>query len=36
MDALLETDDRLDSRQFQLAVKRLADSLNFGSDVSPF
>lgn len=36
MEALLETDDRLDSRQFQLAVKRLADSLNFGSDVSPY
>lgn len=33
---LLPACDRLDARQFRLAVKRLADSLNFGTDRSPF
>lgn len=32
----LETADTLDSRQFYLAVKKLADSLNYGTDRSPF
>jgi len=33
---LLPACDPLDARQFRLAVKRLADSLNFGTDRSPF
>lgn len=33
---LLENADPLDSRQFLLAVKRLADSLSYGTDRSPF
>ena len=32
LDALLP----LDSRQFHIAIKRLADSLLFGTDKSPF
>ena len=36
MDAYLESGDTLDSRQFILAVKRLADSLSYGTDASPF
>ena len=32
----LETCDPLETRQFLLAVKRLADSLNYGTDHSPF
>lgn len=32
----LNTADRLDERQFALAVKRLADSLSYGTDASPF
>lgn len=36
MEGFLETADTLDARQFMLAVKRLADSLSFGTDRSPF
>jgi uncharacterized protein (DUF58 family) len=32
----LESIDTLDSRQFIMAVKRLADSLSYGTDASPF
>jgi len=32
----LESIDTLDSRQFIMAVKRLADSLSYGTDTSPF
>jgi uncharacterized protein (DUF58 family) len=32
----LEACDPLDSRQFHIAVKRLADSLSYGTDSSPF
>lgn len=32
----LESIDTLDSRQFVMAVKRLADSLSYGTDASPF
>jgi uncharacterized protein (DUF58 family) len=36
MEAELEVSDHLDERQFALALKRLADSLSFGTDPSPF
>jgi uncharacterized protein (DUF58 family) len=36
MEGYLETIDGLDARQFTLAVKKLADSLSYGSDHSPF
>jgi len=36
MDARIESREVLDSRQFLLAVKRLADSLSYGADRSPF
>lgn len=36
MHAQLDIADHLDERQFLLAVKRLADSLSFGVDPSPF
>lgn len=32
----LDTVDQLDARQFEIAVKRLADSLGYGTDKSPF
>jgi uncharacterized protein (DUF58 family) len=32
----LETCDALDARRFQLAVRRLADNLSYGTDRSPF
>jgi uncharacterized protein (DUF58 family) len=36
MEGYLETCDTLDARQFLVAVKRLADSLSYGTDRSPF
>ena len=36
MQGRIETHDVLDSRQFYLAVKKLADSLSYGTDRSPF
>ncbi len=36
MEGFLEEHDTLDSRQFVLAVKRLADALSYGTDRSPF
>ena len=36
MEGLLPRVDVLDSRQFFMAVKRLADSLSYGADRSPF
>jgi uncharacterized protein (DUF58 family) len=36
MEGFLETCDTLNARQFWIAVKRLADSLSYGTDRSPF
>ncbi|HXG09960.1 MAG TPA: DUF58 domain-containing protein [Gemmataceae bacterium] len=36
MEGFLETCDHLNARQFLIAVKRLADSLSYGTDRSPF
>ena len=36
MKQQLDSIDTLDSRQFIMAVKRLADSLSYGTDTSPF
>jgi uncharacterized protein (DUF58 family) len=36
VEGFLDTCDTLDSRQFLIAVKRLADSLSYGTDRSPF
>ena len=36
MTGHLDTADHLNARQFQLAVKKLADELSYGTDRSPF
>ena len=36
METTKKNHDRLDEKQFMIAVKRLADSLTFGTDCSPF
>src|SRR5688500_11954914 len=36
MEGYLDSTDTLDARQFLIAVKRLADSLSYGTDRSPF
>jgi uncharacterized protein (DUF58 family) len=36
VEGILDTVDCLDSRQFILAVKKLADNLSYGTDKSPF
>ena len=36
MEGYLDSIDTLDSRQFVIAIKRLADSLSYGMDSSPF
>src|SRR5262249_54641938 len=35
-EGFLDTSDTLDSRQFLIAVKKLADTLSYGMDKSPF
>ena len=36
MEGLIQSNEMLDSRQFAIAVKRLADNLSYGTDRSPF
>lgn len=36
MEGYLDTADHLNARQFLIAVKKLADALNYGTDHSPF
>ncbi len=36
MEGYIDTADHLDARQFLIAVKKLADSLGYGTDHSPF
>lgn len=36
MEGTLDTADHLDARQFLIAVRKLADALNYGTDKSPF
>jgi uncharacterized protein (DUF58 family) len=36
MQGTLDTTDRLDARQFHIAVRKLADALSYGTDKSPF
>jgi uncharacterized protein (DUF58 family) len=36
VEGYLEHHDSLDSRQFMIAVKKLANSLSYGTDRSPF
>ena len=36
MEGYLDSADHLNARQFLIAVKKLADALNYGTDHSPF
>ncbi|MBX9583210.1 MAG: DUF58 domain-containing protein [Gemmataceae bacterium] len=36
MEGYLDTADHLNARQFHIAVRKLADALNYGTDKSPF
>ncbi|MCB9891211.1 MAG: DUF58 domain-containing protein [Planctomycetes bacterium] len=36
MEGFLERIDTLDARQFHIAIKKLADSLSYGTDASPY
>ncbi len=36
MEAFLDQFETLDNRQFEIAIKRLADDLSYGTDASPF